>query len=263
MSIVSRRYDFPDEFKSELSIETGNVPTQIRRPTLYKELARSRKGFYQGQNVPDKRRILREHGLLPLTNYTRFDSVKSQSGYRIFGWKPYEEVYYDHGVIKTRMVYNTSQYPTVQILESCPEISVPDQLALESYCTRYADRAESLLQEAAAEVLDSFDVLTWLGELAEVKGLFLSCGAKIMAHLARRPAKAAANAWLEWQFGWKQLFRDISSIGKMISKIGGHDTINKKTKRWSTTENTSWFKRSGAPNGSVAQYCYSNSHSSG
>jgi hypothetical protein len=73
-----------------------------------------------------------------------------------------------------------------------------------------------------ANLNPDLDVLTTLAESHKTFGMIWKArenAADLISSARRggfRTPKAAAKAWLEWQFGWKQLHRDIVSIDKFL-----------------------------------------------
>jgi hypothetical protein len=57
---------------------------------------------------------------------------------------------------------------------------------------------------------------------------------------AKKGSKSAANSWLEWYYGWRQLISDINGIAKTASKLRNPSSIvfKKKTDSWSDSNST-------------------------
>jgi hypothetical protein len=81
---------------------------------------------------------------------------------------------------------------------------------------------DALVVAAMANLSPDLDVLTTLAEGHKTFGMIRKArenAADLITSARRggfRTPKAAAEAWLEWQFGWKQLHRDVVAIDEFL-----------------------------------------------
>lgn len=217
---VTKRFDEPDSIRSVSSTEqnTCGAPSA---PFTHTELARRRRGSYTGVRTPGWRKLIADGKIVPLQSYSRYDEISSQSGRRQLTWK-------------TRSnpdCYRIATIASCGIFEDFGYL--PSETELLDITSKHSSVGERLLQTAASDITSDFDALTFLAELRQVKGMFLSLAPSLIRQLlSKPPQKAAASVWLQWQMGWKPFISDINSIIDVINKPNGASR-NKKTKRTS------------------------------
>lgn len=221
--IVMRRYDEPDSIRTVSSTERNTCGTPTT-PFQHTELARRRRGHYSGVKTPGWRKLIAAGKIVPLQPYTRYDELSSQSGRRRLVWKagPRPDC------------LRIAEIASCGIFEDFGYL--PSEAELQSIADKYSTIGERLLQSAASDITSDFDALTFLAELRQVKGMFLSLAPRMIKQLlAKPPHKAAADAWLQWQMGWKPFISDVRSIVDIIHNPKGASR-NRKTKRTSVRD---------------------------
>lgn len=222
MATTYRDYSLPNYSVTRTSTEINPCGRLRAQPFTQSEITRIKLGYYSGSNSPKWRARMRKGELLPKAAYTRFDQLSTASGWRHLYW------------IKVLHDYHWCYHESINAIAWVLEGSLSDG-SFEPRCWAEIEKlqsdAEGLLQEAAADVSDSWDALTFAAELAQVRSMFLHLGENIISHLAKKPLKTAANAWLEWQFGWRQLWNDAQSIIKVAARLGRPASRCRKTKK--------------------------------
>lgn len=221
---VRRTYDEPDVVSSFKSKESYTCGAPFASFT-HSELTRRRRGNYLGFKTPGWRKTISSGGIVPLQHYNRYDEFSSQSGRRKLVWQ-----------ISTGC-FRTAEIASCGIFEDFPSL-LPSQGELQAFTTRTGGVGERLLQAAASDITSDFDALTFLAELRQVKGMFLSLAPRLLKQMLAKPAdKAGSNAWLQWQMGWKPFISDMQSIFDIVQNPKGASR-NKKAKRTSVLEET-------------------------
>lgn len=109
-------------------------------------------------------------------------------------------------------LYNTN---SVRFVQGASEL--PSEASARMHDLLKSVNVDALIQEACANSLPSLDALTTMVEANKTADMFVKARANA-ANLVRQARKggfhtiqAAANARLEWRYGWQTLFMDIES----------------------------------------------------
>jgi hypothetical protein len=95
------------------------------------------------------------------------------------------------------------------------------------------DLNDKLVQEAAAAIYSSgFDILTFLAELSEVRGLFFNTAKTILKLKVPKNWKSLSNEWLSVRYGWRPLINDFKSINKAIKALNEKQKARSSKRIW-------------------------------
>lgn len=205
--LVTRNYDEPDLINSVQSSESSSIPgCFVRQPFTHNEIIRMRKGSYEGVQTKDYNRKVKSGSLIPFTYYRRYDLRVTSSGWRRITWKG--------SLCNGQYSTPISEIPTILLVEDLNDPALfPAIEEMEGYCARFNSDHPSLIADAAAKLWDGFDALTFLAELDKSVALLLNLRRKAKELLSRKPAaKKGSDEWLQWEYGWLGIARDIESI---------------------------------------------------
>ena len=171
------------------------------------------RGHKTGRNTPDFHKRLKAGGLLPLNAYQRVDrGGKRTGGYSCTINDPY------WGGCHGMTVHNT--HPLIPFLGHDGN----DVQAFDLELTGWVDlNTDALLIEAISDMLPDLDALTTAIEASRtiemVKQVRQTAKDLIREALrgGKHTAKAAANAWLAWRYGWEQLGRDVVNVYDLVT----------------------------------------------
>lgn len=203
-SAVFRSYSHPDQITAAHGVHT-KIKTDPPADYHYELRLKRLGGSYSG-TIRHDFGLLKSRGLLlPLNSYARLDfSIDTPKGSaygrnRYGGWLDNWDFRWD----------------------ICAAVSgIPESaLSASTLCDNLQGNLDvaALQQAAAADALPSFDALTALAEAEGTANMLVGCRnrAKRLIRQAlkggKHTAKAAADAWLEWRYGWRTLLLDMES----------------------------------------------------
>lgn len=206
-STVFRSYSHPDQIKIGWgrhtkieSVPPNDIPLTLR--------LNRRGGSYSGVRIHDLGYRRTKGLLLPLNPYIRFDfNIDTPMG-SAYGRNKC-------GAGPTNWDFRW---------DVCTEVSgIPESAdSASALCDRLQGNLNvaALQQAAAADALPSFDALTALAEAEGTARMLVSCRNRakrlILQALkgGKHTAKAAADAWLEWRYGWRTLLYDMEDAAE-------------------------------------------------
>lgn len=205
---VYRDYSEPDRTEVVWSSEsvTNGCPAASFSHT---QLLSRRIGYYSGEKHENYRARVRRGDLIPFTYYRRFDLTASQSGRRSLTWKPYYCSATGGNTIRTAKIHSIRLFEDFSLFETETSLTA-------KYIVPLGD-GRDLIQAAMAKAYGSFDLGTFLGELGKTISMIVSLKRRAVELLTRKPSiKDPANMWLEWNYGWKILYRECLSIEEAL-----------------------------------------------
>jgi len=158
--------------------------------------------MFRGCSTADFHARVRRGELLPQTFFLQYESTGSMDGAFDVSW-------ISSGHTIRQWYYHP--YTNTSVLGWTKSIEQLEALVDLNY---------SLVQAAAAKIYSSsFDALTFVAELADVRRLLTSGLKRLLSLKLPKNWKSAANDWLEWRYGWRQLLFDIRNINELISSF--------------------------------------------
>lgn len=235
-----RTYDEPDVTDSgQWSPNPANYGTcTLNLSTNPDVVVRRKRGAYLGANTAHFRKKVRDGVMLPLNAYQRWD----YEGNTPLG--SYSSTYTNSCSGIPRSVTCTNAHFRLKPLGFNEDYDV---VTAGSLAPSYESvDTNSLLLSALASMTPDLDVLTTLAEARQTIDMVLKARADakrlILQALrgGKHTAKAAADAWMAWRYGWQILGMDIEAIGKVIrqpilplviegragASLSGSETIN-------------------------------------
>lgn len=201
--MASKSYDEPDVLTTGTHRCYDDDGNQVSM-TDVDYVTQRRLGHYRGLNTPEYHKRLRDGTLLPLNAYNRYDYLG------VFPIGMGRTVFSD-GARCDPQPNNVFSYRKLD-----PTLSVPWNPTLGTVDTN------ALLLAAMADVLPNLDILTSALELKKTVDMVVNVrkDAKDLIRQAMRggfhTARAAANAWMAWRYGWRILYYDMRAVEEAI-----------------------------------------------
>lgn len=231
----TRDFSEPDVVRTVHSTESASGSAPVRDPFTHVELAKRKQGYFIGVTQKDFQLKKARGDLLPFAEYHRYDHTATQSGSRTIVWR------YPGGT-------QTSKIASCNLLEDVGGFATPDGLSKHLKNAGWPEAAYEFQQESQAKFWEGFDALTFLAELRKTVSLILNVHKTAALHLAKKPSQVSSSkAWLEWNYGWMQIVRDIMSIMGAFDPQKG--LIQRYQKGSSTVYNDTETKVIRLPNG--------------
>lgn len=190
-------------------------------------VVRRRQGHVVGETTPNFYERKRRGELIAPTTYNRWDYIWSSS--------PYESQYASQTYVCGSCNSWTHHHPQ-QAQKLLNPVTFGGALpSMGEFSTPEIDW-NPLLIEALADVAPNFDLLTTLAEAHQTVDLIVNAHKRWrgLFKQARRGGfetpKAAANAWLEWRYGWQILYLDIKNISDLLSQPFKHRIVSGQAK---------------------------------
>jgi hypothetical protein len=209
----TRTFDEPDTtfpFHTEVTNSLCKVVYDFESAALL----RRKRGGKVGANTPNYYGVLKVGDILPLNSYKRWDyTFEAYPGQRT--WQ---------NLAKPCWGGSNSLYTYVPlwVIGEIPGPSMCINDPFEGVDTML------LLTKALADIAPDLDILTTAAEAAKTGQMVLEARdtAKRLITQARRggfhTAKAAANAWLQWRYGWQTLGYDLAAIYNLVKEPFNH-----------------------------------------
>jgi hypothetical protein len=206
---IFRDYSKPDVVVDVLNdytyISGSACPDDYYTPD---QLVSRQHGFYEAHKTGEFTKKLARGDFIPQRAYTRLDSFEKRPPGTYGGTYTSPSKSYTYSKAPRRGVTGASIYL------SDVHVAI-DEL------TKSFD-FNSVLQTAIANASPDLDVLTLLAEAHQTVGLILGArkrAKKLILQALRggkHTAKAAADAWLEWRYGWRILLYDMAAISDFV-----------------------------------------------
>lgn len=205
-----RSFDEPPEYTQWTKTYSGCNPCTLPVTEHGETVLRIREGRMASKNTPNYWRLVKEGKMLPLNHYDRWDYIASAGNRTASYWWtgsckgvpcPVTATY--SGLTYLNQLYPNPAWDRPNFLGGSPDW-------------------DALLIAAQADMLPSLDALTTAIEARKTVDMVLHARrtAKDLIREAlkggKHTAKAAADAWLQWRYGWEQLGRDVKNVYELI-----------------------------------------------
>lgn len=169
-------------------------------------------GSFSGMNIPHFHSRRRKGELMMMTPFTQDHIYGTCSG--------------SYHVSCSAWPYQQGEIRPDGAARFLPDWIIDDN-ALAQHCP---DDPIGLCQESAAKIMsESFDALTFLAELTDVRDMFLSAGSKLLRLKFPKNWKSLSSDWLAYRYGWRPLISDLKTLSEMISN--SKDRLVRHSKR--------------------------------
>lgn len=203
-----RSYNLPDGVVVENITYTPIYGAPPPADKTVESVGRRYWGSYKGDTTPNFNEKLAKGEFLPFKYYQRFDMVENRPHGTYVGT-------YDNG----SKGYTYSQNPARSVEGQATSIEECEERILELGGVIDHD---ALLQRALADAKPDLDLLTLLAEKSKVIDLLVGARKRAgrLIKQARdgghESAKSVSKSWLEWHYGWGNLYRDLQDILEVL-----------------------------------------------
>lgn len=216
-----REFNFPDTTTTATAQHAPACPGWGALDWSGTSVIGKKMGRKLGQTTPGYFELLKSGSVIPATEYHRWDSSSSGQYSLTRQW--------NYGTCSGGAPAITTEYRNGFGYRTSLHTPASAQADISRLAKQIDEMA--LLQAAVADTLPDLDASTTLLELPKTLKMVKDVRADVRSLIiealrgGKHTAKAAAQAWLVWKYGWQQAMRDCDNIADLIN----HPRLDFKT----------------------------------